>query len=387
MDQLHSKPTSLNPPEAMEQTAVETLPGDRLYPQGMPPPGASAGLEPCELSQRPTVTGSVRVTCIDYGPEEVHVQEVANLPDFLKQHRPEWCVVRWISVHGLKDMEAIRALVEKYQLHPLAIEHILSTQRPKLEDYPGSEDSPGRLFLIIRTIQQMGRRLISKQTCCFLGRNTLVTFQDSPDDVFGPVRQRIENVKSRLRANDASFLLYSLLHATVDAFFPLLEKCAERIENLEKRVLARPTQAVLQQIHRLRRDIVTVRRVAWPMRELILELRREPHECFSENTRIYLREVHDHILVIFEMVETYRDLLSTLTETYMSTIANRTNAIMKTLTIISTIFVPLTFLVGVYGMNMPIPENNFSFTYPIFWIVVLVVIGGMLWWFRSRHWF
>ena len=246
MDQIDNKPTSSNPPEAMEQTAMETLPGDRLYPRGMPPPGASAGLEPCELSQRPTVTGSVRVTCIDYGPEKFHVQEVANLPDFLKQHRPEWCVVRWISVHGLKDMEAIRAIVEKYQLHPLAIEHILSTQRPKLEDYPGSDDSPGRLFLIIRMIQQMGRRLISKQTCCFLGRNTLVTFQDSPDDVFGPVRQRIENAKSRLRANDASFLLYSLLHATVDAFFPLLEKCAERIEDLEKRVLARPTETVLR---------------------------------------------------------------------------------------------------------------------------------------------
>ena len=387
MDQVDSKPTSLNPREAVKQSDVENLRGDRLYPRGMRPPGASAGLEPCELSERPTVAGSVRVSCIDYGPEKFHVQEVANLPDFLKQHRPEWCVVRWISVHGLKDMEAIRAIVEKYQLHPLAIEHILSTQRPKLEDYPGSDDSPGRLFLIIRMIQQMGRRLISKQTCCFLGRNTLVTFQDSPDDVFGPVRQRIENAKSRLRANDASFLLYSLLHVTVDAFFPLLEKCAERIEDLEKRVLARPTQTVLRQIHRLRRDIVTVRRVAWPMRELILELRHEPHECFSENTRIYLREVHDHILVIFELVESYRDLLSTLTETYMSTIANRTNEIMKTLTIISTIFVPLTLLVGVYGMNMPIPENNFSFTYPIFWIVVLVVIGGMLWWFRSRKWF
>src|SRR5690242_7536927 len=113
MDQVDRKPTSSNPPEATEQTAGETLSGDRLYPQGMPPPGAPAGLEPCELSQRPSVTGAVRVTCIDYGPEQIQVQEVANLPDFLKQHRPEWCVVRWISVHGLKDMEAIRAIVEK----------------------------------------------------------------------------------------------------------------------------------------------------------------------------------------------------------------------------------------------------------------------------------
>jgi magnesium transporter len=387
MDQIVGKRTRASQPEEMEQTATDPLPGDGLYPQGLPSPGAPAGIEPSELSQRPTVSGSVRVTCIDYCPEQVVVQEVANLEDFLRQHRPEWCAVRWISVQGLKDMEAIRALAEKYQLHPLAIEDILSTQRPKVEDYPGSGAEPPRLFVVIRMIQQIGRRLLSKQSCCFLGRNTLITFQDSPDDVFGPVRQRLENAKARVRANDASFLLYALLHATVDAFFPVLESCAERIEELEKRVLERPTQAVLQQIHRLRREIVTIRRVAWPMREMILELRREPHECFSENTRTYLREVHDHIFVIFELVESYHDLLSTLTETYMSAVANRMNEIMKTLTIISTIFVPLTFLAGVYGMNMPIPENQFAFSYPIFWVVVLAVIGGMLWWFRSRQWF
>jgi magnesium transporter len=312
---------------------------------------------------------------------------VADLADFLKCHRPEWCAVRWISVHGLKDMEAIRAIAEKYQLHPMAIEDILSTQRPKLEDFPAFGSDPGRLFVVIRTIQQASRRIISQQTCCFLGRSTLITFQDSCDEVFGPVRQRIQSANSRIRANDASFLLYALLHATVDAFFPVLEKCAEQIEKLEKRLLTRPKPIMLQQIHRLRRDVVAIRRVAWPMRELVLELRREPHECFSENTRIYLREVHDHILVIFELVESYHDLLSTLTDTYMSAVANRMNEIMKTLTIINTIFVPLTFLAGVYGMNMPIPENHFEYSYPIFWAVVVAVIAGMLWWFRSRQWF
>jgi magnesium transporter len=183
MDPIASMLTGASSPETIEQTAVEILPGDGLYPWGMPQPGAPAGLEPCELSQRPTVTGSVRVTCIDYCPERVHVQEVANLAEFLKQHRPEWCTVRWISVQGLKDMEAIRAIAEKYQLHPLAIEDILSTQRPKLEDYPGSGDDHSRLFLVIRAIQQVGRRLVSKQTCCFLGHNTLITFQESPDVV------------------------------------------------------------------------------------------------------------------------------------------------------------------------------------------------------------
>jgi magnesium transporter len=387
MDQLHDKQTGSTPPVAVVPNAADGLSGDDLFPRGLPSPGAAAGLDPSELSQRPSVAGSVRVTCTDYCPENVKVQEVTNVADFLKVHRPEWCRVRWICVRGLKDMEVIRSIAEKYQLHPLAIDDILTTQRPKLEDYPASGDDPSRLFLVIRTVQEDGRRLVSKQTCCFLGRNTLLTFQDSPDDVFDPVRQRIDNPKSRIRANDASFLLYSLLHATADAYFPILEQCAERIEELEKKVLTRPTQQVLQQIHRLRRDVMTIRRVIWPMRELVLELRREPHECFSENTRLYLREVNDHILVIFELVESYHDLISTLTETHMSAVSNRMNEIMKTLTIINTIFVPLTFLAGVYGMGVPIPENKFDFTYPIFWGVALSVIGGMLWWFRSRKWF
>jgi magnesium transporter len=385
MNRRDDKQTGSTP--ALDRHAPEGLSGEELFPRGMPQPGTPAGLDPSELSQRPSVAGSVCVTCIDYCPDNVKVQEGVNVPDFLAQHRPEWCAVRWISVRGLQDMEVIRALAEKYQLHPLAIADILSAQRPKVEDYPGVGNDPSRLFLVLRTVQEMGRRLVSKQTCCFLGRNTLITFQESPEDAFGPIRQRIENVRSRIRTNDASFLLYSLLHAVVDAYFPILERCAERIDELEKRVLTRPTQQVLQQIHRLRRDVMTIRRVAWPMRELILELRREPHECFSENTRIYLREVNDHIFVIFELVESYHDLISTLTETYMSAVSNRMNEIMKTLTIISTIFVPLTFLAGVYGMNMPIPENQFHFSYPIFWGIVLVVISGMLWWFRSRQWF
>src|SRR5262249_8020991 len=154
-------------------------------------------------------------------------------------------------------------------------------------------------------------------------------------------RLRVEKTGSRLRTNDVSFLLYSLLHATVDGYFPLLERSAEQIERLERAVLTRPTAVLLQSIHRLRRDMMTIRRAAWPMRELVLELRQEGHQCFSDNTRTYLREVYDHILVVVDLCDSYRDTLATLTETYMSSIANRMNEIMKTLTIISTIFVPL----------------------------------------------
>jgi magnesium transporter len=382
-----SSRTGENTPEAHGTDNAPPRSRNELYPADLHTLGTEAGFDPSELMQLPSVKGSGRVTCIDYCPERYRVEEVPSLPDFLMRHRPEWSAVRWINVHGLEDMEAIRAIAEKYELHPLAIEDVLSTQRPKLEDYPGSGEHPGRLFLVARVIRVSGRRLVSKQISFFLGRHTLITFQDTRGGLFHHVRQRIRTTGSRIRSNDVSFLLYSLLDAIVDDFFPLLEGCAERIQRLERRVLARPTRKLLARIHRLRNDIMTIRRVAWPMRELILELRREEHECFSENTRTYLRDVYDHILIVFELIESYRDVLSTLTETYMSSVSNRMNDIMKTLTIISTIFVPLTFLAGVYGMNMPIPENEFRWSYPIFWGVSLSVIFFMVWWFRRRHWF
>lgn len=390
MDHPESTPTD-ETLDAGQEHRGDCSPCEALFPADMPATGVDAGIDLRELARRPTLKGSSQVTCLDYGTEKCLVQQIADLPEFLAKHRAEWSKVRWIRIQGLQDMETIRAIAEKYQLHPLAIEDVLTTQRPKVEDYPGSGENPGRLFVVARMIDQVKRRLIGKQVSFFLGRHTLITFEESESAIFDPVRSRIETPGSRVRANDASFLLYSLLHATVDAYFPLLERSAERIERLERAVLTRPTAGLLQHIHRLRKDMMTIRRAAWPMRELILELRREGHECFSENTRTYLREVYDHVLVIFDLSESYRDTLATLTDTYMSSVANRMNEIMKTLTIISTIFVPLTFLAGVYGMNMPIPENTCDeikdYTYPAFWLISLSTIFGMLWWFRRRNWF
>jgi magnesium transporter len=359
-----------------------------LFPSHMRTPGTDAGIDLDDLAKRPTLKGSVRVTCIDYCPEQVQEKVIANLPEFIAQHRPEWSQVRWIRVEGLQDMDAIRAIAQKYQLHPLAVEDVLTTQRAKVEDYPAAGDQPGRLFVVARTIQQKGKHLAGKQVSFFLGRHTLVSFEDAQGPLFDAVKRRIELTGSRLRVNDVSFLLYSLLHAVVDGYFPMLEHTAEQIEQLERAVLIKPTNLLLVQMHRLRRDMMTIRRSAWPMRELILELRREGHECFSENTRTYLREVSDHILVIVDLSETYRDTLATLTETYMSSVANRMNEIMKMLTLINTIFVPLTFITGVYGMNFEhMPEKNIWWAYPVFWCFCLTLMGFMIWWFRRKNWF
>ena len=353
----------------------------------MPEPGASAGIEPDELSRRPSSSAPVHVTCIDYAVDRVQAETVTDIGAFTAGHRPDWSRVRWINIDGLTQMDVIRALAEKYQLHPLAIEDVLHTvQRPKVEDYPSSADQPGRLFVVARAVEQDERHPHFDQISFFLGRRTLLTFQQTVGDVFDPIRQRLQTAGSRLRQHDASFLLYALLDAIVDHYFPLLEHYSEQLEEVEEQLLGRPGQDTLQQVHAIKRELLLLRRAAWPMRELLAQLQREQHECLSEMAQTYLRDVYDHSVQIIDLIETYREIATALTETYISILSNRTNEIMKVLTIMGTIFIPLTFLAGVYGMNMPIPENQWAATYPVFWGVCCAVAGGMLLWFRRRGW-
>ena len=353
----------------------------------MPPPGTAPGIEAGERGHRPTSEEPVRITCIDYSPEQSQIQEVADAADFLASHRPSWSCVRWINVDGLHQMDVIHALAEKYHLHPLAVEDVLHTiQRPKVEDYPASGDLPGRLFIVARSIESRDGQLYTEQMSFFLGRATLLTFQEVPGDAFDPIRQRILARGSRLRLNDVSFLLYSLLDAIVDSYFPILEGCSERLEELEEELLAHPTRETFHRVHAIKRNLLLIRRAAWPMRELIMQLQRDEHEGISNTTRTYFRDVYDNSVQIIDLIETYREITSDLTETYMSAMSNRMNEIMKVLTIIGTIFIPLTFLAGVYGMNMPIPENRWPGSYPVFWLVCLIVASTMLHWFRRRRW-
>jgi magnesium transporter len=353
----------------------------------MPPPGTAAGIEAHEFASRPSGAEPAHVSCIDYSPDEVLVQEVTDIQDFLAHHRPPWSRVRWINIDGLEQMDVIHGFAEKYQLHPLAVEDLLqAVARPKAEDYAGSGDQPGRLFVVARSIGEHEGRQFSEQLSFFLGRATLLSFQEVPGDDFDTIRQRLQSHGSRLRQHDASFLLYALLDAIVDHYFPLLERYSERLEEVEGRLLDRPTQDTLQQVHTIKRELLLLRRAAWPMRELIAQLHREKHECLSETAQTYLRDVYDHCVQIIDLIETYREIATALTETYISVVSNRTNEIMKVLTIMGTIFIPLTFLAGVYGMNMPIPENQWAGSYPVFWGICVAVAGGMLLWFRRRGW-
>jgi len=354
-------------------------------------PGAVAGIELSELARLPAAegaTGAVTVTCIDYGPGQAHVLEVTDFGVFLAGHRPDWATVRWINVDGLGDLSVVRGLAEKYRLHPLAIEDVLNvTHRPKVEAYEEKGAYQARLFIIAKMLELVDRHLYSEQISIFLGHNTVLTFQESRGDVWDGIRQRIQQAGSRLRSNDASFLVHSLLDAMVDNCFPILEFYGDRLEDVEAEVLQRPATEAIQEIHTLKRELLLLRRAVWPMREVISSLQREPHACMSDQTRTYMRDVYDHTVQIIDIIETYREITMGLTDTYMSAMSQRLNEVMKVLTIIGTIFIPLTFLAGVYGMNFRhFPEIEWTWGYPAFWLICLVTAGAMFAWFRKRQW-
>ena len=351
-------------------------------------PGAVAGIELAELAHMPSTQEPVTITCIDYGVNQAQVQEVKDLAAFLAVHRPEWATVRWINVDGINDMQVVRGLAEKYHLHPLAIEDVLHvTHRPKVEAYDDDGNLQARLFIIARMLEMSDGHLVSEQISIFLGRHTVLTFQESRGDVWDGIRQRAQTPGSRLRANDASFLVHALLDAIVDHCFPILEVYGDRLEDIEAEVLQRPSPAVIQGIHALKRELLLLRRAVWPMREVISALQREQHACMSDATRTYMRDVYDHTVQIIDIVETYREMATGLTETYMSAMSQRLNEVMKVLTIIGTIFIPLTFLAGVYGMNFKhFPEIEWVWGYPVFWGICVVTVVTMLIWFRRRQW-
>ncbi|WPL15584.1 Magnesium transport protein CorA [Thiorhodovibrio winogradskyi] len=349
-------------------------------------PGTPGGVEYHELIRGGSGT-PVRALCTDFSQEQIETQEIKDIKAFLDAHRPSWCQVRWIHVEGLDDHSVIRGLAEKYQLHPLAIEDLLEHEhRAKLEDYPNTGDLPGRLFVMAQAVTLVRGQPLTEPVAFFLGRTTLLSFKSGSHGVIDEIRHRIQSPLSRVRQHDASFLFYVLIDAIVDHSFPVLDACAQRLEDAEDQIFSHPDTISLQTLHAIKRDLVIIRRTAWPMRELVIQLLRDRHQCLSEITQTYLRDVYDHCTQIIDLVETYREIASAVTETYTSIVSNRTNDVMKVLTIIGTIFLPLTFLAGVEGMNLEMPEAHWPPAYPLFWLLCILIAGLMLWHFKRKGW-
>ena len=300
--------------------------------------------------------------------------------------------VSWIDVQGLGSEDTWRRLGKVFNLHPLTLEDLVNVpQRPKVEDY---ED---QLVLIARMVvlQEKTGGFVSEQVSFILGEHYLLTVQEEPEyDCFAAVRERLRANKGTIRKHGADHLLYELLDAIIDGFFPVLEAYGERIEDLENEVVVNPRHQTLDKIHQVRRELLTLRRSIWPQRDAINTLIRDECQLMSHEVQLNLRDCYDHAIQVLDMVETYRELASSLMDVYLSSVSNKMNEIMKTLTVISTIFIPLTFIVGVYGMNFNsekspwnMPELNWYWGYPATWVLMLAIASGLITFFWRRGWF
>ncbi len=325
----------------------------------------------------------VRITVIDYDPEGVQEKQITVIDEcFLFREKPS---VTWINVDGLHQPEIIQKLGDCYGFHPLVLEDILNTgQRPKLEDYTEY------LYIVLKMLypDAAGRGIVIEQISLVVGDNFIISFQEGIEgDVFGPLRERISHDKGRIRKMGADYLAYSLIDAVVDSYFGILERLGEEIEDTEDRLVSDPVAETLQTIHFLKRELIFLRKAVWPLREVVSGLERGESPLMRDTTRIYMRDVYDHTIQIIETVETFRDMVSGMIDIYLSGVSNRMNAIMKVLTIIATIFMPLTFLAGVYGMNFKhMPELDWQWGYPALWGVMIAIGITMLIYFRRRKW-
>ncbi len=319
--------------------------------------------------------------------EERHVISVDDLKELPTDR------IHWINIDGLGDADVIRKIGEIFSFHPLALEDVtnVQVQRPKIEEYDES------LFLIARMPVFRNGKCISVETeqlSLFLSDNAVITFQETPGgDPFDGIRERLRKAKGKIRTRGGDYLAYTILDAIIDSFFPVIDEKSEEIEAAELEILERPNGTVLQKVHALKQDLIQVRRALWPLREVLNSLIRDSSERVKDETKLFLRDCYDHVAMAIDLIETYRELCSDLTDMYLSNMSNKMNEVMKLLTMITTIFVPLTFIVGVYGMNFDpgsspynMPELRSVYGYPAVLLVMLVLTLSFIGFFKRKGW-
>ncbi|HUW68486.1 MAG TPA: magnesium/cobalt transporter CorA [Candidatus Nanoarchaeia archaeon] len=323
-----------------------------------------------------------KITIIDYDAEHLE-EKVAKTVDecFSFKDKP---TVTWINIDGIHEIEIIEKIGNHFDLHPLILEDIVHTeQRPKMEDFEHY------IYVVLRllTFDEIENEINAEQISIILGSNFIISFQEMEGDVFDHVRDRIRNSKGRIRKMGADYLAYALLDAIVDNYFVILEKLGEKIESIEEELVTNPRPETLQTIHELKREMIFLRKSVWPLREVVNSMERGESSLIQDSTTIYLRDVYDHTIQVIDTIETFRDMLSGMLDIYLSSVSNKMNEVMKVLTIIATIFIPLTFIAGNYGMNFEyMPELGWRWSYPMYWMVVLTVAAFMVIYFKRKKW-
>ncbi|TVR76132.1 MAG: magnesium and cobalt transport protein CorA [Chitinophagaceae bacterium] len=323
------------------------------------------------------------ITLIQYNEQEYFEKQYENIEDALDSMN-EFTGVNWLNIDGLHDEELVEKTGAYFQIHKLCLEDILSiNQRPKQEDYKSY------LFIVLKMISldKDNQELDPEQVSLLLKENHLVTFQEKSGDVFQHVRKRIHEGKGNIRKKQTDYLMYALLDAIVDYYYVILEHYGEKIDEIESQLLDNSEKNIMHQIHHVRKEILFIRRSVYPLREMIHQLQQYETEFIKSENKVFLRDLYDHTIQIIETIEVFRDMASGLLDIYMNTLSHRMNAIMKTLTIIATIFIPLTFIVGIYGMNFEyMPELAWRWAYFAILGFMTLVVMGMLFYFRKRKW-
>lgn len=328
-------------------------------------------------------TDRTTITLIEYDADRSSSRRISSLEE-LEALPADSDAVRWINVDGLHDMSLIETIGRMFDIHPLTLEDIVNTgHRPKAEEFDSY------LYTIIKMLHyREGDTVISSEQVSFIIRDRLlISFQEEEGDVFEPVRERIQKGKGRIRRSGSDYLAYALMDTVVDHYYQILETFGEELELLEETVLENPKQESLNRIHELKRETIYMRKQIWPLRETINGLSRDESTFVTETTQIFMRDVYDHTIQVIEIMESYRDIVTGLIDLYMSGISNKMNEVMKVLTIIATIFIPITFVAGIYGMNFEnMPELGLRWGYAGVWGIMLGIVALMVGYFKRKKW-
>ncbi|ADI74225.1 magnesium and cobalt transport protein CorA [Methanohalobium evestigatum Z-7303] len=326
----------------------------------------------------------VKITVIDYSEKSVQEMVTKNVEDcFPFKDQPS---VTWINIDGLHKVDIIEKIGEHFDLHPLVLEDILNiSQRPKTEDFENYIYTVLKMF----TYNKQENETNIEQVSIVIGSNFVISFQEKEGDIFDPVRDRIRFNKGHIRKMKSDYLAYSLIDTVVDNYFIVLEEIGEQIESVEDELSKNPDPEpeTLQTIHGLKRDVLFLRKSIWPLREVINTLNRNESRLIYKTTQLFLKDVYDHVIQTIETLDTYREMLTSMLDLYLSSINNRMNEVMKVLTIIATVFIPLTFIAGIYGMNFEyMPELYWKWSYPILWMIMVSASLFMFAYFKKKKW-
>jgi len=324
----------------------------------------------------------VRIRIIDYDGTQLEEKEVKTVEEcFPFKDKP---TISWINIDGLHDVEVVEKIGKQFGLHPLILEDIVHTgQRPKLEDFGD------HIFIVLKMLYYDTEKgeLEAEQFSLIFGENFVISFQERVGDIFEPLRERIRKGKGRVRKAGADYLAYALIDSIVDNYFVILEQLGEKIEDAEQELATDPGVATLQSIRAFKKEMIFLRKSIWPLREVVNSLERGESSLINESTLIYLRDVYDHTIQIIDTVESYRDMLSGMLDVYLSSISNKMNEVMKVLTIFAAIFIPLTFVAGVYGMNFSfMPELGWQWGYFAILLVMAIIGAILIVYFKRKRW-